>query len=128
MDPKNVEDDHEQAGELLEQGWFFGNLLQTKSNSKSSSRMLRSFSDPCSSSNFPGKSYEETYETIKKGTKTNKSSSRKTASSSLVRTPSLPTTLDEEELEFSMAKLIRQASLNTRPLPLPPRQNPSKVY
>ncbi|XP_057796367.1 uncharacterized protein LOC131012434 [Salvia miltiorrhiza] len=123
-------DENEAAGELLEDCWFFGNLLQTKSNS----RMLRSFSDPCSSSNFPAKSYEEAYETINKGkTKSHRktASSKKSSGGSLVRAPSLPTTLetddfhDDEEVEFSMGKLIRQASLNysdTRP----PRQIASK--
>lgn len=155
-------DDNEKVepGELLEDCWFFGNLLQRKS------RMLRSFSDPCSSSNYsqeilPGKSYEETYESIKKSdeftrhnlvrapsvpsslerqdqTPTTKGidpqrsrSNRKASSNSLVRAPSLPSSLEteefqDEEIEFSMGKLIRQASLNYSDT-LPPRKHAAKV-
>ncbi|KAG6421354.1 hypothetical protein SASPL_117905 [Salvia splendens] len=113
MDPNN-----------LEECWFFGNLLETRSKS----RMVRSMSDPCSSSS--GKSYEEAYETIKK-LESRRSSNRKSSSKKrrgLARAPSLPTSLEsrdneEEEVEFSMGKLIRQASLNTR-FP-PPSQIPS---
>ncbi|KAG6424391.1 hypothetical protein SASPL_114809 [Salvia splendens] len=112
MDPNN-----------LEECWFFGNLLETKSKSI----MVRSLSDPCSSSSE--KSYEETYETIKKLESRRRSSNRKSSSkkkSGLARAPSLPTSLesrddDDDEVEFSMGKLIRQASLNTR-LPPPPSQ------
>ncbi|KAH6764253.1 hypothetical protein C2S51_015502 [Perilla frutescens var. frutescens] len=117
-------------GELLEDCWFFGNLLQTKSKSKSKSSrlMLRSLSDPCSSSSFPGKSYQETYDSITKRERSNTKTDQ-----NLVRAPSLPTTFetshnfhDDEEMEFSMGKLIRQASLNhshTRP---PRRINTAK--
>ncbi|KAI3466085.1 hypothetical protein Pfo_022748 [Paulownia fortunei] len=157
-------DDSEKVepGELLEDCWFFGNLLHRKS------RMLRSFSDPCTSSNYgqevlAGKSYEETYESIKKlpghdefarpnlirapsvpsslerqdqkpTTKESdpqkSRSSRKTSSNSLVRAPSLPTSLEteefqDEEIEFSMGKLIRQASLNYSDT-LPPRKHAAK--
>ena len=119
MDPNN-----------LEESWFFGNLLETKSKS----RMVRSLSDPCSSSSGE-KSYEETYETIKKLESRRRSSNRKSSSkkkSGLARAPSLPTSLEsrddeeEEEVEFSMGKLIRQASLNTR-LPPPPQIASNKV-
>lgn len=172
MDHLNVaHDDAERVepGELLEDCWFFGNLLQRRS------RMLRSYSDPCtssSSSNYgreplSGKSYEETYESIKKLPESDefagpnlmrvpseastlerqdkkltrkgsishrgKSSNRRKASSNgLTRAPSLPTSLETEELqddeiEFSMGKLIRQASMNYSD-PLPPRkQHATKV-
>lgn len=157
-----------EPGELLEDKWFFGNLLDTKTK-----KMSRSFSDPCTttSSNFnnqTGKSYEETYESIKKlsngdfgrsnllktpslpprmerkdraskaslndPARTKKVTSSLTKSSSLHRAPSLPNKLgnhekvdheeeeEEEESDFSMGKLIRQASLNTRSSStLPPR-------
>lgn len=121
----NLKDENEinvEPGELLEDCWFFG-------NTKSKSRMLRSFSDPCSSSNFAGScSYEETYESINKlsrdrttATKERRSNRKASTRNSLVRAPSLPTSLEtddfdeeeeEEEMEFSMGKLIRQASLN----------------
>lgn len=121
----NLKDENEinvEPGELLEDFWFFG-------NTKSKSRMLRSFSDPCSSSNFAGScSYEETYESINKlsrdrttVTKEIRSNRKASMRNSLVRAPSLPTSLEtddfdeeeeEEEMEFSMGKLIRQASLN----------------
>ncbi|KAK6132808.1 hypothetical protein DH2020_033451 [Rehmannia glutinosa] len=162
----NVHDDTEKVepGELLEDCWFFGNLLHRKS------RMLRSYSDPCTSSNYsqdnlPGKSYEETYESIKKlpgndeFTRPNlirapsepsslerqnqkattkgsdphrsKRSNRKQSSSkNLVRAPSLPTSLEteefqDEEIEFSMGKLIRQASMKNSDT-LPPRIHATK--
>ncbi|KAL1563730.1 hypothetical protein AAHA92_06160 [Salvia divinorum] len=123
MDPYNLD-----GGELLEECWFFGNLLETKLKP----RMVRSLSDPCSSW---GKSYEETYETIKKGSRRrslNRKGSSSEKKSSLVRAPSLPTSLDfedeeEEEVEFSMGKLIRQASLNTRPPPSPSPSPPTQI-
>lgn len=134
----NLKDEMEinvEPGELLEDCWFFG-------NAKSKSRMLRSFSDPCSSSNFAGSSYEETYESIKKlsrdrtpaaTTKERRSNGRASSRNSLVRAPSLPTSLEtedfddeEEEMEFSMGKLIRQASLNYSHA-RPPRTNVPKV-
>ncbi|PIN15725.1 hypothetical protein CDL12_11621 [Handroanthus impetiginosus] len=129
--------DHQSSepGELLEKSWFFGNRK---------TRMSRSFSDPCSSSSYgretlPGKSYEETYESIKKlsgqnnlirapslppclekkDQKTSDSARRKSnrKSKNLLRAPSLPANLEaeefqDEEMEFSMGKLIRQASLS----------------
>lgn len=154
-----------EPGELLEKCWFFGNLLDRKP------RMLRSLSDPCASSNpkheiLPGKSYEETYKSIKKLTgpdgsrKSNlirapslppclerkdqnpatrgstgpgrRQSNRKVMlSDNLLRAPSLPTALGaedfhDEETEFSMGKLIRQASLSSSKA-IPPRTNPAKV-
>ncbi|KAK4439156.1 hypothetical protein Salat_0250500 [Sesamum alatum] len=156
----------EEPGELLENCWFFGNLLDRKP-----ARMLRSLSDPCASSNrkheiLPGKSYEETYKSIKK--LTGPDGSRK---SSLIRAPSLPPCLErkdqipatrgsaadpgrrkpnrkmilkndllrapslptgvgaedfqDDETEFSMGKLIRQASLSSSKT-IPPRTNPAK--
>ncbi|KAG8364904.1 hypothetical protein BUALT_Bualt18G0047000 [Buddleja alternifolia] len=161
----NVHEQSEvEAGELFDDSWFFGNLLHRKP------RMLRSFSDPCTSSNIlSDKSYEETYESIKKlpesdgFTRSNlvkapsmppsmqlqrrdqnhtakgsdprrgKSSNRRKASEKLVRAPSLPTSLgteeeleDEEEIEFSLGKLIRQASLKCSDN-LPPRTHAPKV-
>lgn len=138
--------------ELLDECWFFGNLLHCKN-----SRMFRSFSDPCTSSNhlskeiFGEKSYEETYESIKKlagdgeylrnlvkapslpasmkegiyessaakgGTEPGRSKSSRSilSKNNISRAPSLPTSLrtdefQDEEVEFSMGKLIRQASM-----------------
>ncbi|KAH6795671.1 hypothetical protein C2S51_036657 [Perilla frutescens var. frutescens] len=128
MNLQDQNDDTVEAapGELLEDCWFFGNLLQTKSksNSKSSRLMLRSLSDPCSSSSFPGKSYEETYDSITKRERSNRETDQ-----NLVRAPSLPTSFetshnfhDDEEMEFSMGKLIRQASLNHSDSTRPPRR------
>lgn len=129
----NLNDENLEPGELLEEGWFFGNLLDRKKY------MLRSYSDPCTSSNtsheiLSEKSYEETYESIKKlsvGTefdqpnlirvpsmpRTKKSNKGRGKCVDLLRAPSLPTRFGEdefqdEESEFSMGKLIRQASLN----------------
>ncbi|KAI3457417.1 hypothetical protein Pfo_014080 [Paulownia fortunei] len=151
LEPCPCKDDGEEVepGKLLEDCWFFGNLLDRKT------RMSKSFSDPCTSSNcsqeiLPGKSYEETYEPIEKlpghdesrqsnlirtpsippcveskdQNPTTKGSdpgtrklNRKTSSENLLRAPSLPTSMgteefQDEEMEFSMGKLIRQASLN----------------
>ncbi|KAL0306541.1 UNVERIFIED_CONTAM: hypothetical protein Sradi_6071400 [Sesamum radiatum] len=114
---------------------------------------------------LPGKSYEETYKSIKKLTgpdgsrKSNlirapslppclerkdqnpatggstdpgrRQSNRKTMmSDNLLRAPSLPTALaaedfHDEETEFSMGKLIRQASLSSSKT-IPPRTSPAK--
>lgn len=105
-----------EAGTLLEESWFFGNLLHRKP------RMSRCYSDPCPSSNYSQemivrKSYDES-----------PSSSQLKSSSSLRRAPSLPPCLgreevEDEESEFTMGRLIRQASLNLSDM-LPPRQTP----
>ncbi|KAL3636894.1 hypothetical protein CASFOL_019193 [Castilleja foliolosa] len=141
-----------EPGELLDDCWFFGNLLHK------SPRMLRSLSDPCSSSNYiqenlPGQSYEETYESIKKLSvrdddeiirpnlikapsvpsslekRSKRTNRKKSSSKNLLRAPSLPSSLETEELqddeiEFSMGKLIRQASMNYSDT-LPPRTHSS---
>ncbi|KAL3849216.1 hypothetical protein ACJIZ3_011098 [Penstemon smallii] len=137
-----------EPGELLENCWFFGN---TKTRS-----MLRSLSDPCTSSNYiqEKKSYEETYESINKlhgneelsrrnlirqssvetkdqnprtkGSNRQRSKSKKkTSSNDLLRAPSLPTRFEDEDIEFSMGKLIRQASLKNSDT-LPPRTHAAK--
>ncbi|CAA0808684.1 Unknown protein [Striga hermonthica] len=146
-----------EPSELLEDCWFFGNSLHRKS------RMIRSLSEPCTSSDFageensPGKSYEETYRSIEKLS----ISERKIDRPSLIKAPSVPSTLErqdqksdpqrskrsnknkkssrgglnrapslpislepeeyqDEETEFSMGKLIRQASMKNSDT-LPPR-------
>ncbi|GER29200.1 hypothetical protein STAS_05032 [Striga asiatica] len=146
-----------EPSELLEDCWFFGNSLHRKS------RMFRSLSEPCTSSDFaidensPGKSYEETYRSIEKlsinerkierpslikapsvpstlerkdqksdpqrSKRSNKN--RKSSRGGLNRAPSLPISLEpeefqDEEVEFSMGKLIRQASMKNSDT-LPPR-------
>ncbi|XP_019153796.1 PREDICTED: uncharacterized protein LOC109150352 isoform X2 [Ipomoea nil] len=140
-----------EPGELLDETWFFGNLLDGKP------RMLRCYSDPCPSSKtssseddddmFPGKSMEETFSSINRipdgkralslrvpGTglmktpslpakqqpdseNTNDPRIQEPWRNSLLRAPSLPSFAEKEEFqdeesEFSMGKLIRQASLN----------------
>ncbi|KZV51938.1 hypothetical protein F511_08548 [Dorcoceras hygrometricum] len=152
--PEPIKDSEEriEPEELLDECWFFGNLLHCDNF-----RMFRSFSDPCTLSDncskeiFGEKSYEETFESIKKlsgngeslpfnlvkapslpasmkervdrssaasrgtdpgGSKT----SRRILSKSINRAPSLPTSLradefQDEEVEFSMGNLIRQASM-----------------
>ncbi|KAL3631441.1 hypothetical protein CASFOL_024425 [Castilleja foliolosa] len=150
-------DDYERVepGELLEDCWFFGNLLCR------SPRMVRSLSEPCSSLNYtqenlPGQSYDQAYESIKKLSvnddddddeihrpnlirapsvpstpekRSKRCNRKKSSSKNLVRAPSLPTSLETEELqddeiEFSMGKLIRQASMNYSDT-LPPRTHSS---
>ncbi|XP_073123250.1 uncharacterized protein [Henckelia pumila] len=148
LEPVRDFDEKMEPEELLDECWFFGNLLQC-----SNSRMFRSFSDPCTSSDiFGDKSYEETYESIKKLSGDDESrkfnlvkapslpasmkerihessaakgvtdppgrgkSSRRILSKSISRAPSLPTSLradeyQDDEVEFSMGKLIRQASM-----------------
>lgn len=147
-----------EPGELLDESWFFGNLLDGKP------RMLRCYSDPCPSSKtssssddydddddddvFPGKSMEETFSSINRiipegkrvlslrvpGTglmktpslpakqqpdsgDTNNLRIQEPWRNSLLRAPSLPSFAEKEEFqdeesEFSMGNLIRQASLN----------------
>ncbi|KAJ8532348.1 hypothetical protein K7X08_012271 [Anisodus acutangulus] len=128
-----TKNDQMEPGVLLEESWFFGNLLDRKS------RMLRCYSDPCpsfkiSQDNLAGKSMEETFSSLQKlpqGEKFNldsrrskprlqraSSSSSSSHSSNLKRAPSLPVFVDykeephDEESDFSMGKLIRQASIN----------------
>ncbi|KAM3222608.1 putative protein isoform X2 [Capsicum chacoense] len=134
ISPKD--DDQMEPGLLLEESWFFGNLLDRKS------RMLRCYSDPCpsyknSTSNqdfSSGKSIEETFSSLQKLPQSEKMNldSRKSkprlqrasseASSdrcNLQRAPSLPVFVDykeephDEESDFSMGKLIRQASITS---------------
>lgn len=131
--PTSPSDDQMEPGVLLEESWFFGNLLDRKS------RMLRCYSDPCPSYKntqefSAGKSMEETFSSLQKlpqGEKLNLDSRKskprlQRASSSaaasercnLQRAPSLPVFVDyreephDEESDFSMGKLIRQASIN----------------
>ncbi|KAJ8543030.1 hypothetical protein K7X08_005553 [Anisodus acutangulus] len=119
-----TKNDQMEPGVLLEESWFFGNLLDRKS------RMLRCYSDPCPSTKsnkdlFAGKSMEETFSSLQKlpqGEKLNldsrKSKPRLASSQScnLKRAPSLPVFVDykeephDEESDFSMGK--RQASIN----------------
>lgn len=169
LEPCRCKDDGGKVGpeELLEECWFFSNLLDRKT------RMLKTSSDPRTSSNhsqenLPGKSYEETYESIKKvpaghdecwqsnltirapsmppcmekqdNNPTTEGSdpgrrklNSKTSSRKLLRAPSLPTSLgaaeefQDEEMEFSMGKLIRQASLNNSDAMPPRTHDASKV-
>lgn len=121
-----------EPGVLLEESWFFGNLLDRKS------RMLRCYSEPCHSSKktqdfSSGKSMEETFSSLQKlpqeeklnlDSRRNKPRLQRTSSSAaeqrgnLQRAPSLPVFVDykeephDEESDFSMGKLIRQASIN----------------
>ncbi|KAL2523549.1 Uncharacterized protein Adt_08603 [Abeliophyllum distichum] len=142
-----------QPVQLLEESWFFGNFLERKT------RMLRSYSDPCTSSNYRqeimvGKSLDETYESIKNLSECEKlkplSLIKKPSMASeeqtheakgsefanrqgLGRAPSLPTSLEfmegfqDEESDFCMGKLIRQASLIHSDMLLPPRHSSSKA-
>ncbi|XP_047271244.1 uncharacterized protein LOC124900067 [Capsicum annuum] len=135
ISPKD--DDQMEPGLLLEESWFFGNLLDRKS------RMLRCYSDPCpsyknSTSNqdfSSGKSIEETFSSLQKLPQSEKmnldsrkskprlqKASSKVSSSercNLQRAPSLPVFVDykeeprDEESDFSMGKLIRQASITS---------------
>ncbi|MCD7468095.1 hypothetical protein HAX54_005893 [Datura stramonium] len=130
--PTSPKDEQMEPGVLLEESWFFGNLLDRKS------RMLRCYSDPCPSSKstqefMAGKSMEETFSSLQKLPQREKlnldsrrskprlqraSSSSQTQSCNLQRAPSLPVFVDyreephDEESDFSMGKLIRQASIN----------------
>lgn len=151
LEPTNDYVEKIEPDELLDECWFFGNLLHCNNF-----RMFRSFSEPCTSLNhcsteiFGEKSYEETYESIKKlsgngesfrfnlvkapslpasmkegihessaakgGTDPGTSKSRRIIlSKNISHAPSLPTNLtdefQDEEVEFSMGKLIRQASM-----------------
>ncbi|XP_059282226.1 uncharacterized protein LOC132036021 [Lycium ferocissimum] len=126
-----TKNDQMEPGVLLEESWFFGNLLDRKS------RMLRCYSDPCPKNTqefSAGKSMEETFSSLQKlphGEKLNldsrkskprlqraSSSASSSQSSNLHRVPSLPVFVDykeephDEESDFSMGKLIRQASIN----------------
>ncbi|KAK3036314.1 hypothetical protein RJ639_031286 [Escallonia herrerae] len=131
--------------DLLEEGWFFGNLLIDDSKK---AKMSRSYSDPCPNSlNFSHNqelSAEETREkddlvpaklirtpSLPTSTEKRKEGVRK-PNTGLVRAPSLPPWIGREEVEedddddhesdFTMGRLIRQASLSTSYM-LPPRRS-----
>lgn len=106
------------VGSLLEDSWFFGNSLLSKS--QSSKIMVRCNSDPCPSSSST------------KAEALVSDQDRASKMSSLLRTPSLPLglggdrkyQLGEEEDEYyedepRMGDLIRQAMPLPLPLPLP---------
>ncbi|KAM7492556.1 hypothetical protein LguiA_035477 [Lonicera macranthoides] len=129
-----------EPGSLLEQGWFFGNFLDKKR------KMLRCYSDPCPSSNptqemLVRKSYD--HQNSSSASSKTKVSSKENGGSlrlnkpnlctnGLVRAPSLPPCIgkvevddededeDDEESEFTMGRLIRQASLNLSDILPPP--------
>lgn len=167
-----------EPGNLLEECWFFGNLLNSASTK---TKMSRCNSDPCPSSNY--NSQEEMFvrndgksscSSTKKhptkgdnfvgpklarapslpsfmaravevnqkkesldfseGRKPNIGSSSSSLRNSLIRAPSLPPPCvgreeedeeEDQESEFTLGRLIRQASLNSSDI-LPPRQT-SKV-
>ncbi|KAA8523944.1 hypothetical protein F0562_010367 [Nyssa sinensis] len=119
----------EDPEDLLEDCWFFRNLLDTRP------KMLRSYSDPCPSSNSYARNAssslnklpEEKVEEKERGNGANMSNSTPQAPRhNLLRSPSLPPwmgreeTLQDAESDFTMGKLIRQASLNPEDM-LPPR-------
>ncbi|KAI3774970.1 hypothetical protein L1987_49536 [Smallanthus sonchifolius] len=88
----------EEAGDLLEDSWFFGNLLNTKTRTIS-----RSYSDLDSSSclphPYPYPSLGSTQEHVKNERKNSSFSSRKqppVAPPSLNRTPSLPDSIETQ--------------------------------
>lgn len=142
----------QEAGHLLEEAWFFGNFLDTKTKT-----MSRCYSDPCPSSNCNQEML------VEKSNKKIPMSSDQSVHSGLTRTPSLPTSMargefspekerfpgvkksssrqklarapslppcmmareedeDDQESEFTMGRLIRQASLSSSDM-LPPPQH-----
>ncbi|PPS16438.1 hypothetical protein GOBAR_AA04140 [Gossypium barbadense] len=130
-----------EALDLLEESWFFENLLDRRR------RMSRCYSDPCTSSNFrqdvlANDSCNNNQNSnglvrapslppcIGRGEQTKKpdrepSSSRQWRHS-LQRTPSLPSSMEAKVSDIRMSKLIRQA-LADSPDILPPRHNHNKA-
>ncbi|KAL4309057.1 hypothetical protein GQ457_01G004240 [Hibiscus cannabinus] len=121
-----------EALDLLEESWFFENLFDRRR------RMLRCYSDPCTSSNFrrdvsandSGRKMHDIRENRIDG----KIRSRGESSASrrnLLRTPSLPCSMGtnvlnrDKESDVRMSKLIRQAMANTPDI-LPPRHSHNK--
>ncbi|PPD68478.1 hypothetical protein GOBAR_DD34647 [Gossypium barbadense] len=127
-----------EALDLLEESWFFENLLDRRR------RMSRCYSDPCTSSNFrqdvlSNDSCNNNQSSnglvrapslppcIGRGEQT-KTPDRESSSSrhSLQRTPSLPSSMEAKVSDIRMSKLIRQA-LADSPDILPPRHNHNKA-
>ncbi|CAK9182969.1 unnamed protein product [Ilex paraguariensis] len=126
-------DEKVEPGELLEESWFFGSFP----------KMSRCYSDPCPSANYgdqemfvrkstgenssstPGR--DQSVENPRKGRDFGERKAIPPSSlNKLVRAPSLPPCTGREEIqdldsEFTMSKLIRQASLSTSDM-LPPRR------
>ncbi|GAA0186096.1 hypothetical protein LIER_33384 [Lithospermum erythrorhizon] len=122
VSPRRRENLKVEPGELLEEGWFFGNLLDSKIRI-----MSRCFSDPCPSSKLSqemlvGTSYEETTLSTKKVLY---------PGDDRVHPPSFAAmdidmdNLEDEDTNYSMGRLIRQASLGQSHT-LPPRQHTPK--
>ncbi|KAK1416749.1 hypothetical protein QVD17_25865 [Tagetes erecta] len=105
----------EEAGDLLEDSWFFGNLLNTKSRTIS-----RSYSDLASSSSLC-----PTQERIVKNERKDRSfSSRKqppVAPPSLTRTPSLPNSMETQSF------LTKKPVPGSNPIPSPARNGKKDV-
>ncbi|XP_052177824.1 uncharacterized protein LOC127791794 [Diospyros lotus] len=116
----------------LEEHWFFGNPLQGGRTKV----MSRCFSDPCPSSNHSpadicltkSSSSMAVAEACQEGEGSSKFTAPPQRGRNLLRTPSLPPYIGREEdpeSEFSLSKLIRQASLSSSD-ELPPKHS-SKV-
>ncbi|KAL6975435.1 hypothetical protein U1Q18_024230 [Sarracenia purpurea var. burkii] len=131
---------------LLEECWFFGNLLDRRAKT-----MLRSYSDPCPSSSSSKHSQEEVPTRRSSGGENSKSVIKRFSHGggsgrhpNLIRTPSLPACMaregasqeknmsksihnlgrgeeDDAESEFALSRLIRQASLNCPDMTPPSR-------
>ncbi|PWA50892.1 hypothetical protein CTI12_AA293850 [Artemisia annua] len=154
----------EEPSDLLEDSWFFGNLLDTKprkhvlknedKNSSFKSRkqppitpsLTRTPSLPTFLMENPNPSPNDQEKAIMKNEcKSSHVSSRKqppVAPPSLTRRPSLPShdlsrtssnssslsDQEDEEREFSLGRLIRQASMNTSHTSTPPKQTAKAFF
>lgn len=135
----SYEEDEEGAEELLEDSWYFGNLLHAAKSAR-----------PRNSPPAQRKSYQETYESIKR-----MSQKQSGPSTCLVKAPSMPPIsesssissdvgrrrskaetassdhlheeVQDEEVEFSMGTLIRQASLKKSDVMLPTNHAPKVI-
>lgn len=162
----HVHDQKVEPQSLLEESWFFGNLLNISASNKT--KMSRCNSDPCPSTKYESchgemlvkngekcptklarapslpiymvKTLEENEGKgrlgFSEGRKPNIGSSN-SVRNNLMRAPSLPppcaTREDQEdeeedqESEFTLGRLIRQASLNSSDI-LPPRRTSKVLY
>ncbi|KAL5730553.1 hypothetical protein ACHQM5_003359 [Ranunculus cassubicifolius] len=111
----SIKDDELEAMELLDDYWFFQNLLNKKN------RMFRSASDPYPSNN----NMDEVFAQIKNESSSNRVEENGSIYQNLQRTPSLPVTIgrdarvEEKEVTSRPNKLSRQGSLCS-PNVLPP--------
>lgn len=131
LSPTSSDERLEVAGDLLEECWFFENMLDRKA------RMLRCHSDPCPSSSSvsqemlvwnscieaPSPSRKQPIDNNDSVQPKESESTQSSSRHGLLRAPSLPPCIGRKESEPRTSKLTRQASLNSSDVLPPPHKS-----